>query len=87
MKCTTYPVNFADMLINLVNRHLHKTKKLRNMQWWKPVIVAGNALFHIFILLTPLLRFSTSILNIMMGLPQIDQLFRVNRLKVGLSVL
>ena len=30
----------------------------------------------IFILLTPLLRFSTSILHIMMGLPQNDQLFR-----------
>ena len=37
----------ADMLINLVSRHLYKTKKLRNKQWWKPVIVAGNAKFHI----------------------------------------
>ena len=37
----------ADMLTNLVNRHLYKTKKLRNKQWWKPVIVAGNAKFHI----------------------------------------
>ena len=64
----------AYMLINLVNRHLYKTKK----QWWKPVIVAGNAKFHIFILLTPLLRFSTSILNIMVGLLQNDQLFRKN---------
>ena len=37
----------ADMLINLVSRHLYKTKKLRDKQWWKPVIVAGNAKFHI----------------------------------------
>ena len=37
----------ADMLTNLVNRHLYKTKKLRNKQWWKPVIVAGNAKYFI----------------------------------------